>query len=82
MLDVVKVVVVVGFSAVSAGGSQVLEVVGTVLGWLVNTAASALVGLLVGAVVVAVMSLLPFGHKKKTSDTAPTEEAERGPSET
>ena len=29
-----------------------VEVVGAVLGWLVNTAASALVGLLVGAVVV------------------------------
>ena len=45
------------------------------LGWLVNTAASALVGLLVGAVVVAVMALLPFGHKKKASDTSPTDQA-------
>ncbi len=41
-----------------------VDVVGGVLGWLVNTAASALVGLLVGAVAVAVMQLLPFGHGK------------------
>ena len=33
---------------------------GGVLGWLVNTAASAVVGLVVGAVVVAVMHVLPF----------------------
>ncbi|WP_323791651.1 DUF808 domain-containing protein [Nocardioides sp.] len=33
---------------------------GGVLGWLTNTAASALVGLLVGAVVVAIMHVLPF----------------------
>jgi predicted DNA repair protein MutK len=40
---------------------------GGVLAWLVNTAASALIGLVVGAVVVAVVSLLPFrrGHAKK-----------------
>ncbi len=42
-----------------------VAVVGGVLGWLVNTAASALVGLLVGAVVVTVVQLLPFGHKKQ-----------------
>jgi predicted DNA repair protein MutK len=35
-----------------------------VLGWLVNTAASAVIGVLVGAVVVAVVSVLPFGHGK------------------
>jgi predicted DNA repair protein MutK len=34
--------------------------VGGVLAWLVNTAASAVIGLLVGAVVVAVVSVLPF----------------------
>ena len=34
--------------------------IGAVLGWLVNTFASAVVGLVVGAVVVAVMHLLPF----------------------
>ncbi len=42
-----------------------VAVVGGVLGWLVNTAASALVGLLVGAVAVTVMQLLPIGHGKQ-----------------
>ncbi len=37
--------------------------VGAVLAWLVNTAASAVVGLFVGAVAVAVMHVLPFGTK-------------------
>jgi predicted DNA repair protein MutK len=36
--------------------------VGSTLGWMVNTAISAVVGLLVGAVVVLVMHLLPLGH--------------------
>ena len=36
---------------------------GGVLGWLTNTAASAMVGLLVGAVVVAIVHVLPFGKK-------------------
>jgi predicted DNA repair protein MutK len=41
------------------------EAVGNaVLGWLVNTAASAVVGLVVGAVVVAVVHVLPFGKKE------------------
>jgi predicted DNA repair protein MutK len=44
-----------------------VEGVGSALGWLVNTAASAVVGLLVGAVVVAVMHVLPFGPHKKHS---------------
>jgi uncharacterized protein len=39
--------------------------VGGVLAWLVNTAASAVVGLVVGAVVVAIMHVLPFGRKDK-----------------
>jgi predicted DNA repair protein MutK len=34
-----------------------------VLAWLVNTAASAVIGLVVGAVVVAVVHVLPFGKK-------------------
>jgi predicted DNA repair protein MutK len=34
------------------------------LGWLVNTAASAVVGLVVGAVVVAVVHVLPFGKEE------------------
>jgi len=37
---------------------------GATLGWLVNTALSAVAGVLVGAVVVAVMHVLPFGHGK------------------
>jgi len=36
--------------------------VGAVLGWVVNTLASALVGLAVGAVLVGVVALLPFGR--------------------
>jgi predicted DNA repair protein MutK len=42
----------------------VAEGIGGVLAWLVNTAASALIGLVVGAVVVAIMHVLPFGKKK------------------
>jgi len=34
---------------------------GAVLGWVVNTACSAVVGLVVGALVVAVLHVLPFG---------------------
>jgi predicted DNA repair protein MutK len=52
-----------------------VEVVGGVLGWLVNTAASALVGLLVGAVVVTVMQLLPFGHGKPGTDESHADQA-------
>jgi predicted DNA repair protein MutK len=33
------------------------------LAWLVNTGASAVIGLIVGAIVVAIMHLLPFGSK-------------------
>lgn len=39
--------------------------VGGVLAWLVNTAASAVIGLVVGAVVVAVAHVLPFGRRTK-----------------
>ncbi|KUI45276.1 ABC transporter [Mycobacterium sp. IS-1590] len=42
--------------------------IGGVLAWLVNTAASAVIGLVVGAIVVAVMHVLPFGRPK--DDTA------------
>ncbi len=46
---------------------------GAVLGWVVNTALSAVAGLGVGAVVVAVMHFLPFGHTsdEDSSATAP-----------
>jgi predicted DNA repair protein MutK len=40
-----------------------VEAVGGLLAWLVNTAASAVIGLVVGAVVVAVVHVLPFGKK-------------------
>ncbi len=40
-----------------------VEGIGGVLAWLVNTGASALIGLVVGAVVVAVVHVLPFGKK-------------------
>ncbi len=43
---------------------------GAVLGWLTNTACSAVAGLLVGAVVVAVMHVLPFGPGKKKQGAA------------
>ncbi|ABM12759.1 MULTISPECIES: DUF808 domain-containing protein [Mycolicibacterium] len=39
--------------------------VGAVLAWLVNTAASAVIGLVVGLIVVAVMHVLPIGRKDK-----------------
>ena len=39
--------------------------VGGVLAWLVNTGASAVIGLVVGAVVVAIIHLLPFGRRDK-----------------
>lgn len=41
--------------------------IGSVLGWLTNTTASAIVGLVVGALVVLVMHFLPFGHGKKAA---------------
>ncbi len=44
---------------------------GAVLGWLTNTAASAVAGLLVGAVVVAVLHLVPFGgHRERAAGVA------------
>ena len=44
--------------------------VGGALAWLVNTAASAVVGLVVGAIVVAIVHVLPFGKKKDKQATA------------
>jgi predicted DNA repair protein MutK len=44
--------------------------VGGVLAWLVNTAASAVVGLVVGALVLAVVKALPFGRKDDHAATA------------
>ena len=45
--------------------------VGGVLAWLVNTAASAVIGLVVGAVVVAIMNVLPFRRRKTTTTRTP-----------
>ncbi|MGV0715336.1 DUF808 domain-containing protein [Mycolicibacterium sp. XJ662] len=41
------------------------EGIGALTSWLVNTAASAVIGLVVGSVVVAVMHVLPFGRDDK-----------------
>ena len=43
------------------------EAVGGVLAWMVNTAASALIGLVIGAVAVAVWHVLPLPGRKKTA---------------
>ena len=43
--------------------------IGGVLAWLVNTAASAVVGFVVGAIIATVVDRLPFG-KSKTADAA------------
>jgi predicted DNA repair protein MutK len=44
-----------------------VPVLGGVLGWLVNTAASAVVGLAVGSVIVLVVARLPFGRRQATA---------------
>jgi predicted DNA repair protein MutK len=44
--------------------TEALAAVSGVLAWLVNTAASAVIGLVVGAIVVGVVHVLPFGKKK------------------
>jgi predicted DNA repair protein MutK len=44
---------------------------GGVLAWLVNTAASAVVGLVVGAIAVAVMHVLPFGKHEDADGREP-----------
>jgi predicted DNA repair protein MutK len=43
---------------------RAVDAVGGVLAWLVNTAASAVIGLVVGAVVVAIVHVLPFRRRK------------------
>jgi predicted DNA repair protein MutK len=49
---------------------------GAVLAWLVNTAASAVIGLVVGAVVVAVVHVLPFGRKDSRDKSHGSADAE------
>ncbi|OBJ47068.1 DUF808 domain-containing protein [Mycobacterium sp. 1423905.2] len=46
---------------------HVVDSVGPVLAWLLNTAASAVVGLLVGAVVVSLAHLLPFRRRQQST---------------
>jgi predicted DNA repair protein MutK len=43
--------------------TEALAAIGGVLAWLVNTAASAVIGLVVGAIVVGVVHMLPLGKK-------------------
>jgi hypothetical protein len=50
-------------------GVHDVSAIGGVLAWLVNTAASAVLGLVVGAVIVAVMAALPFGKQQAPSTT-------------
>jgi predicted DNA repair protein MutK len=44
--------------------TEALAAIGGVLAWLVNTAASAVIGLSVGGLVVGVLHVLPFGKEK------------------
>ena len=46
---------------------------GGFVGWLVNTFFSAVLGLIVGAIVVAVVHLLPFGKKHDEHADEPTQ---------
>jgi predicted DNA repair protein MutK len=43
--------------------------IGGLLGWLVNTALSAVIGIVVGGIVSMVLSVLPFGPGAKSNDT-------------
>jgi predicted DNA repair protein MutK len=43
--------------------------IGGLLGWLVNTALSAVIGIVVGGIVSMVLSVLPFGPGAKNNDT-------------
>lgn len=53
--------------AVKGAADDALGAVGGVAGWLVNTFFSAVLGVLVGAVVVAVLHVLPFGPGKRAA---------------
>jgi len=44
--------------------------IGGILAWLVNTALSAVVGIIVGAIVVAIVSRLPIGQRHEPHDVA------------
>ncbi|GAA1359466.1 DUF808 domain-containing protein [Brevibacterium luteolum] len=49
------------------GYGAAVPAVGAVLGWLINTICSLILGLIVGLLIVGVMHLLPFGHGTKDS---------------
>jgi uncharacterized protein len=55
--------------AVEEDAHHAVDGVGGLLAWLVNTAASAVLGLIIGTIVVAVVHILPFGKKKKADHT-------------
>ena len=44
--------------------------IGGVLGWLINTGISAIVGLAVGLAVMAVVTRLPFGKSEPATESA------------
>ncbi len=49
------------------GYGAAVPAVGAMLGWLINTICSLILGLIVGLLIVGVMHLLPFGHGTKGS---------------
>ncbi len=55
------------------GAHDALPAIGAIVGWLTNTALSAVIGLVVGAVAVAVMHVLPFGPGHGEDDAAADE---------
>jgi hypothetical protein len=61
---------------VEVAAHDALPAIGAVVGWLTNTAASAVIGLLVGGLVALVMHFLPFGHG--AADDAATARGDTG----
>ena len=53
-----------GLALVAALATALVYGIGGVLSWLINTAASALVGLVVGSVIATVVARLPFGRSE------------------
>ncbi|HHU10850.1 MAG TPA: DUF808 domain-containing protein [Intrasporangiaceae bacterium] len=53
------------------GVAGLLPALGGFLAWLVNTIASAILGLVVGCIVVGILLLLPFGPLARTGETGP-----------
>lgn len=59
-----------GFGAAVAG-------IGAVLGWLINTICSLIIGLIIGSLIVGIVHLLPFGHGTKDGGEGAAEDAPR-----